>query len=106
MILYHIVGTASYLKKPQLPYTRLPGLQKIKNNDIVCFNWPADSLATMWGDNSGKFTYKPVDKKTNYVKRCVGIAGDSLRNERRLLLHQRKKERIALQSKITVLLYV
>ena len=69
---------ASYLKKPQLPYTRLPGLQKIKNNDIVCFNWPADTLATMWGDTSGKFTYKPVDKKTNYVKRCVGIAGDSL----------------------------
>jgi signal peptidase I len=71
-------GTASYLKEPQLPYTRLPGLQKIKNNDIVCFNWPADSLATMWGDYSGKFTYKPVDKKTNYVKRSVGIAGDSL----------------------------
>ena len=71
-------GTASYLKKPQLPYTRLPGLQKIKNNDIVCFNWPADSLATMWGDTSGKFTYKPFDKKTNYVKRSVGIAGDSL----------------------------
>lgn len=71
-------GTASYLKSPQLPYTRLPGLQKIKNNDIVCFNWPADSLATMWGDTSGKFTYKPVDKKTNYVKRSVGIAGDSL----------------------------
>ncbi|WP_158841524.1 signal peptidase I [Polaribacter sp. L3A8] len=73
-----IVGTASYLKKPQLPYTRLPGLQDIKNNDIVCFNWPADTLATMWGDTSGKFTYKPVDKKTNYVKRSVGIAGDSL----------------------------
>ena len=71
-------GTASYLKKTQLPYTRLPGLQKIKNNDIVCFNWPADTLATMWGDTSGKFTYKPVDKKTNYVKRSVGIAGDSL----------------------------
>lgn len=71
-------GTASYLKSPQLPYIRIPGLKKIKNNDIVCFNWPADSLATMWGDISGKFTYKPVDKKTNYVKRCVGIAGDSL----------------------------
>ncbi len=71
-------GTASYLKRPQLPYTRLPGFQEIKNNDIVCFNWPADSLATMWGDVSGKFTYKPVDKKTNYVKRAVGIAGDSI----------------------------
>ena len=71
-------GTKSYLNTPQLPYTRLPGLEKIKNNDIVCFNWPADSLATMWGDTSGKFTYKPFDKKTNYVKRSVGIAGDSL----------------------------
>jgi len=68
----------SYLKQPQLPHLRLPGFQKIKNNDIVCFNWPADSLKTMWGDNSGEFTYKPVDKKTNYVKRCVGIAGDTL----------------------------
>ncbi|WP_299045690.1 signal peptidase I [uncultured Polaribacter sp.] len=73
-----LTGTASYLKQPQLPYTRLPGIQKIKNNDIVCFNWPADTLALMWGDKSGKFTYKPVDKKTNYVKRCVGIAGDSI----------------------------
>ena len=72
-----LTKSASYLKKPQLPYTRLPGLQNIKNNDIVCFNWPTDTLATMWGDTSGKFTYKPVDKKTNYVKRSVGIAGDS-----------------------------
>ena len=22
--------------------------------------------------------YKPIDKRTNYVKRCVGIPGDSL----------------------------
>ncbi|TVZ55714.1 signal peptidase I [Lutibacter sp. Hel_I_33_5] len=68
----------SYLKKPQLPYMRLPGFQKIKRNDIVVFSWPADSLKTMWGDTSGEFTYKPIDKRTNYVKRCVGIAGDTL----------------------------
>ncbi len=71
-------GLGSYLKKPQLPYFRLPGLQKIKRNEIVVFNWPADTLKTMWGDHSGKYTYKPIDKKTNYVKRCVAIAGDSL----------------------------
>ncbi|MBV1887810.1 MAG: signal peptidase I [Urechidicola sp.] len=71
-------GLPSYLNKPQLPYMRLPGIQKIKRNDIVVFNWPADSLKTMWGDNSGKFTYKPIDKKTNYVKRCTAIAGDTL----------------------------
>jgi len=68
----------SWLNKLSLPYMRLPGIQKIKRNDIVVFSWPADSLKTMWGDNSGKFTYKPIDKRTNYVKRCVGIAGDSL----------------------------
>ncbi|MGY5351221.1 signal peptidase I [Wenyingzhuangia sp. IMCC45533] len=71
-------GIRSYVKGVELPYFRLPGLQKIKRNEIVVFNWPSDSLALMWGDNSGKFTYKPIDKKTNYVKRCVGIAGDTL----------------------------
>ncbi|WP_299135813.1 signal peptidase I [uncultured Tenacibaculum sp.] len=68
----------SWKNKLSLPYMRLPALQKIKRNDIVVFSWPADSLKAMWGDNSGKFTYKPIDKRTNYVKRCVGVAGDSL----------------------------
>lgn len=66
------------LNKLSLPYLRFPGLQKIKRNEIVVFSWPADSLAAMWGDTSGKHTYKPIDKRTNYVKRCVGIPGDSL----------------------------
>jgi signal peptidase I len=93
-------GTASYLKKPQLPYTRLPGLQRIKNNDIVCFNWPADTLATMWGDTSGKFTYKPVDKKTNYVKRSVGIAGDSLEIRNGYVYINGKKNELPDRAKI------
>ncbi|MCG1035567.1 signal peptidase I [Polaribacter sargassicola] len=95
-----IVGTASYLKKPQLPYTRLPGLQKIKNNDIVCFNWPADTLATMWGDTSGKFTYKPVDKKTNYVKRSVGIAGDSIEMKNGYFYINGKKNELPYRAKL------
>ncbi|WP_439132467.1 signal peptidase I [Polaribacter sp.] len=93
-------GAASYLKSPQLPYTRLPGLQKIKNNDIVCFNWPADTLATMWGDNSGKFTYKPVDKKTNYVKRCVGIAGDSIEMKDGYFYINGKKNELPYRAKL------
>ncbi len=68
----------SWLNKLSLPYMRLPGIQKIERNDIVVFSWPADSLNLMWGDKSGKFTYKPVDKRTNYVKRAVGVPGDSL----------------------------
>ncbi len=68
----------SLLNKLSFPDMRLPGIREIQRNDIVVFSWPADSLNYMWGDESGKFTYKPIDKKTNYVKRCVGIAGDSL----------------------------
>ncbi len=67
----------SYLKKPQIPYFRFPGFQKIKRNEIVVFNWPGDTVVK-FRDPSGKYAYKPIDKKSNYVKRCVGIPGDSL----------------------------
>ena len=67
----------SYTMWPQLPYFRFPALQKIKNNEIVVFNWPADTLYNMYKDTDIRYD-KPIDKKTNYVKRCVAIAGDSL----------------------------
>lgn len=66
----------SYLKKPQLPYFRLPALQKIKRNDIVVFSWPADTVRQFFVKE--KRVDKPIDKKSNYVKRCVGIPGDTL----------------------------
>lgn len=72
-----VVNTPSYLKKPQIPYLRIPGFQDIKRNDIVVFNWPTDTLFNMYKQADKKYE-KPIDKKTNYVKRCVGIAGDSL----------------------------
>ncbi len=89
----------SYLNWPQIPTFRFPGIQKIERNDIVVFNWPVDTVKTMFGDHSGEYTYKPVDKKTNYVKRCVGIPGDSLSikdgvvmiNGKPLPLHDRQK---------------
>ena len=77
-----IIKTRSYINKEQLPflaelpYMRLPGLQKIKRNEIVCFNWPVDTFKNMY--YTDKYYYKPIDKKTNYVKRAVGIAGDTL----------------------------
>jgi signal peptidase I len=67
----------SYLNWPQLPYFRLPSFEKIKNCDIVVFNWPVDTVYK-FRDNSGRKAIKPIDKKSNYVKRCVGIPGDSL----------------------------
>ena len=62
----------------QLPYMRMPGFQKIKRNDIVVFNQPADTLKDMNEFRPDRNYYKPIDKKTNLVKRCVAIAGDTL----------------------------
>ena len=66
----------SYLKKPQLPYMRLPKLQEIKRNEIVVFSWPADTVRQFFKKEAG--VDKPIDKKSNYVKRCVAIPGDTL----------------------------
>jgi signal peptidase I len=61
-----LIGGSSYLKWIHIPYMRLPAFQKIKNNDIVVFNWPGD------------MDERPVDKKDNYIKRCIAIPGDTL----------------------------
>jgi len=61
-----IVGGKSYSESVKLPYHRMKGLHNIERNDCVVFNWPAEDIG------------RPVDKKENYVKRCVGIPGDVL----------------------------
>jgi signal peptidase I len=58
-------GTKSYLEWVKLPYYRLPGFQDIERQDVVVFNYPADMG-------------RPVDKKDNYIKRCIGIPGDNV----------------------------
>ncbi|WP_353777737.1 signal peptidase I [Winogradskyella sp. 3972H.M.0a.05] len=68
----------SWKNKLQLPYMRLPGWDKIERNEIVVFNQPADTLQDMNDFTPDRNYYKPIDKKTNLVKRCVGIAGDTL----------------------------
>ncbi len=71
-----VVGLPSYLRKPQIPYFRLPGFKDIKRKEIVVFSWPADTVRQFHKREAG--VKKPIDKKSNYVKRCVGIPGDSL----------------------------
>lgn len=68
----------SYLKKPQIPYFRLPGFSDVQKNDIVVFNWPADTVRFFFHDKTAMNIRKPIDKKSNYVKRCVGTAGDTI----------------------------
>ena len=71
------LGIKSYLNEPHIPYFRLPGFQNIERNDIVVFNWPVDTVRQFF-DTSGLSFDKPIDKKSNYVKRAVGLPGDSL----------------------------
>lgn len=93
-----VLNCKSYLDWPAWGYKRVAGLGKIKRNDIVVFNFPAgDTVATlqqnpdyytmtrMYGREAvrlnkslGDIIYRPVDKRENYVKRCVGLPGDSL----------------------------
>lgn len=68
----------SLVNKLQLPYFRFPAIEKIERNEIVVFNQPADTLRDMNNFHPDRNYYKPIDKKTNLVKRCVGIPGDSL----------------------------
>ena len=74
---HHSFSTCTVVpKKPQLPYMRLPKLQEIKRNEIVVFSWPADTVRQFFKKEAR--VDKPIDKKSNYVKRCVAIPGDTL----------------------------
>ena len=58
-------GLKSYSDLIQLPTYRLPGFSEIKRNDVVVFHVPHE-------------TQYPADLRTNYIKRCVAVAGDTL----------------------------
>jgi signal peptidase I len=58
-------GIKSYSELIQLPTYRLPGFSEIKRNDVVVFHVPHESQY-------------PADLRTNYIKRCVALAGDTL----------------------------
>ncbi len=72
-----VLKIKSYLNRPQFPYMRLPGFQKVKRNEIVVFNWPADTVEQFFTVSKRRIR-KPIDKKSNYVKRCVAVPGDTL----------------------------
>ena len=56
--------TNIYLPGFVMPWTRLPGFEDVERNDIVVFNYPIDIA--------------PIAAKTNYIKRAVGMPGDTL----------------------------
>ncbi len=92
-------GGKSYIENPQWEYKRLRGWDKVEKGDIVVFNFPTgDTVCTkmpnpdiytlrhIYGkrtvenrkDIFGEIVVRPVDRRENYVKRCVGTPGDTL----------------------------
>ena len=95
-------GTKSYLEWIKIPYKRIFAAD-VKRNDVVVFNLPVGDTVINDEENFGsKVTYyealrqaggnrdgiwnqfgdiivtRPVDKRENFIKRAVAIAGDTL----------------------------
>ena len=90
----------AYCDKVELKYYRYPAIRKIRNYDPIVFNYPeGDTVSTVFQSNAsyyslvriygwknvnmnknafGKIVYRPVDKRENYIKRCIAIPGDTL----------------------------
>ena len=96
----------SFSESVKWPYHRLKGLGRIERNDVVVFNFPAGDTVLLerqdvsyydvlrqyqqtFGHQAGRerlmqeYTVitRPVDKRENYIKRCIGLPGDSIRIE-------------------------
>lgn len=103
-----VLGTKSYIEKPQLKYKRLKGFRNVERGDIVVFNYPygdtvpvrmqsqmdyyrlcrqlkaegQENPAQYIKDNPGKFgelVVRPVDRRENFVKRAIGLPGERLK---------------------------
>lgn len=90
----------SYIEWPRWDYYRFPKIRSVRNNDVIVFNYPEGdtvstayqsnrsyySLARQYGKDNvrnneayfGDIVYRPVDKRENFIKRCIAIPGDTL----------------------------
>jgi signal peptidase I len=90
-----VIGGKSYTEAVKWKYHRLPGFGHVERNDVVVFNGPDGDTALadqaemdyyqacrMLGRDAVLSQYRivtrPVDKKENLIKRCIGLPGDVL----------------------------
>ena len=96
-----IGSSQSYLEWIKLPYKRIFG-SAVKRNDVVVFNYPVgDTVIQEFQSEINYYDYlrayesrggnretllaerddivvRPVDKRENFIKRCVAIAGETI----------------------------
>ena len=113
---FPLLNCKSFIENPQWDYHRLKGFDKIKHDDIVVFNFPAGdtvalnmtnpdyhSLCFAYGkdvvnsrkDFFGDIVYRPVDRRENFVKRCVALSGDWMQiKDNQIYVNGHKQEKI------------
>ena len=112
---FPLLNCKSYIEYPHWDYHRLKGFDCIKHDDIVVFNFPPGdtvamkvtnpdyySLCYMYGRNVvnsrkdifGDIVYRPVDRRENFVKRCIATSGDwlQIRNNQVYVNGQKQKK--------------
>jgi signal peptidase I len=102
-----IINAKSYLDWCHLDYYRFPGFGNVQRYDAVVFNFPdGDTLSTVLQSNEsyyslvrrygreavwnnpqefGDIIARPVDKRENFVKRCIGLPGETVSIENRIV---------------------
>lgn len=66
--------TSVYLPGIELPQTRLPGFSRVQRGDVAVFNYPASQDV-----ERGRIAEDvPVERRAPYIKRIVGVPGDTL----------------------------
>jgi signal peptidase I len=92
-----LTGGKSYTEAVQWKYHRLPGFGNVVRNDVVVFNFPdgdtvilekqeqdyydvciREGRENVLANSQYHIITRPVDKKENYIKRCVGVSGDKM----------------------------
>ncbi len=99
------VPVKSYSEAIYIPYTRWFA-KDVQRNDVVVFNFPVndtlindpiinglqqygsqktyyqaireDGREKVWADHEEEIIIRPVDKRENFIKRCVAVGGDKL----------------------------
>jgi signal peptidase I len=113
-----ITGGKAYWEGVQWKYRRLPGLSDIKRNDVVVFNFPEGDTVALEAQDQNYYnlvrsmghaavnsqftvTSRPVDKRENYIKRCIGIGGDVITMKGGVVSVNGKPEKLVPTGQIT-----